>query len=579
MHPFRLSALVCIGLTLTAASHAAAADPPGELPPGADRIIADKLAVQTAMLQGRDYLRNGDPARAVAVLEAQLARIEGSRTYLMILGEAYQAYVTDLYVHKQGEQARKYLDRLRILDPAAAAALEVRPAAQAAVRPAQALPTAAAPKPAPAAPPEPAPQVAGQVPVPPRYVSPLRQATDAARPQTQIRAVMGEETRPNPFGKEHEMPRLGTAPDGPKAAELLARARDEFNHARYGQARLLLEQARRADPNLPADSADQLAYCKLNRAFEELQKGGDDSLVDLEREVKDGLSLSTSPRLTDFGRSLLDQIGRRRRGAGEVAVSVRHYADRGSGLQVAESAHFRVFHKGSQGYAEKVVQIAERTRAAMSRKWLGHDGGDWQPKCDLFLYATAAEYTQATGQPAASPGHTRIETDPAGGRVVSRRMHLRCDFPGMLEAVLPHETTHVVIAGQFGSRPVPRWVDEGIAVLSEPAEKVGQHRQNLARAGRGRDLFAARELMELPDYPEPRRISTFYAQSVSLVEYLSRQKGPEEFCQFVRDSLREGYESALRRHYGYRDFADLEARWNQAALAGLSAAAPAYAER
>ena len=73
-----------------------------------------------------------------------------------------------------------------------------------------------------------------------------------------------------------------------------------------------------------------------------------------------------------------------------------------------------------------------------------------------------------------SPGHSSIRTD--GPRVLSRRIDLHCgDVPNLLAAVLPHETTHVTLAGQFGDRPVARWADEGMAVLTEPREKVERH--------------------------------------------------------------------------------------------------------
>jgi hypothetical protein len=564
MHRFRLPPLLCLSVTLAAAAAAAAQDAPGALPAGADKVIADKLAVQTAMLQGRDYLRQGEPAKAVAVLEAELARIDGSRAYLMTLRDAYQALVTDLCLHKQEQQARTYLERLRILDPAAAAALQARPA----TRPVAARPAA----PAPAAAAAQGPPAAAPASVPPPLPG------GPAAPQTKFRLLRGEDPpRPahDPFAKEQELPH-GEGGAG-RATELLARARQEFARARYEEARLLFEQAHQADKASTGASGDQWAYCKIRHAVDELNREGGAPPADLESEVRGALAVTTAPKLRELGKSVLDVIGQRRRAAAP-AVVVRHYADERSGLQVAESAHFRVLHRQSREYAEKVARIAEQTRLEMARKWLGGDAGDWRPKCDVYLHATAAEYTRATDQSAASPGHSRFDTDEGTGRVVSRQMHLRCDFPGMLESVLPHETTHVVIAGQFGSRPPP-WADEGIAVLSEPAEKVAQHRQNLARAARGRDLFGVRQLMELPTYPEPRRISTFYAQSVALVDFLSRQKGPEVFCRFVRDGQREGYESALRRHYGYADFADLERRWSQDALAGLTGPGPAVAAR
>ena len=73
--------------------------------------------------------------------------------------------------------------------------------------------------------------------------------------------------------------------------------------------------------------------------------------------------------------------------------------------------------------------------------------------------------------------------------------------------------------------------------------------------------------MQLSDYPEPRYISAFYAQSVSLVEYLSSLQGPQVFARFLRDGLRDGYEAALKKHYNVKTFDELQMRWSQEALA------------
>jgi hypothetical protein len=258
---------------------------------------------------------------------------------------------------------------------------------------------------------------------------------------------------------------------------------------------------------------------------------------------------------------------------------VRHLGSDAQGWEVAETANFRILHRQPRDMAEKAARVAERTRAAMYRKWFGRDGEAWNPRCELYLYATAQAYSRSTGQSTGSPGHSRIESDRGTGRVVGRRMDMPCDNPNLLDAVLPHETTHVVLAGQFGNYQVPRWADEGMAVLTEPADKVDMHRRNLGRCYRDGQLFSVRDLMELSDYPPPRQIGAFYAQSVSLVDYLSRQRGPVVFAQFVRDGLREGYEAALRRHYEFRDFADLQTRWGQQVLAGLKDGATSVAGR
>ena len=153
-------------------------------------------------------------------------------------------------------------------------------------------------------------------------------------------------------------------------------------------------------------------------------------------------------------------------------MSVSHLGRNKEGWMVAESPYFRIFHNHSQEQVEKIANVAEKTRLEMYRKWFGNSGPEWSPKCEVYLHPTAQEYAEGTGVPPNSPGHSRIDQDPKAGRVAGRRMDMRCDNPNMLDAVLPHETTHVVLAGMFGSFFVPRWADEGIAVLTEPDSEL-----------------------------------------------------------------------------------------------------------
>ncbi len=68
--------------------------------------------------------------------------------------------------------------------------------------------------------------------------------------------------------------------------------------------------------------------------------------------------------------------------------------------------------------------------------------------------------------------------------------------------------------------------------------------------------------MEMPNYPQnPRQISTFYAESVSLVDFLASLRGSQTFMLFLQDSMRYGYEKALRRHFNIGSYSELEDRW------------------
>jgi hypothetical protein len=286
-----------------------------------------------------------------------------------------------------------------------------------------------------------------------------------------------------------------------------------------------------------------------------------------------------NPKLASFSKVLLTRINQQReQGAktggqnlGAQPVAVQHPPSNVKGWQLAETSYFRIFHNQSKNYAEKVAQIAEQTRLAMSRKWFGHDGERWACKCDVFVYASAQDYSSATGARPETPGHSRIEADRGTGRIVSRRIHLHATSPRMLESDLPHETTHVVLADLFGHHPVPCWADEGMAVLSEPNERQEHFRRDLARFAGANKLFNLRQLMQMTSYPDRHRLEAFYAQSVSLVEFLTRERGPQTLTAFLRDGLQGGYEASMQKHYGYRNFEELQERWSSQALNTVTA--------
>jgi hypothetical protein len=511
---------------LACASALVAADPgparAADEPHG--RTIDEVLAVQTAMQQGRDYLLHNNAATAVEVLERQLHLINGNQRYLALLREAYHLRIHDLTLANQEAAARLYADRLRILDGGSPAQPAARPA------------------PAPA-------------------------ATAATPPPMVARAYRDD---------QEETPRLTGADRDRRARDLLAQAEEHFSKGRYREAGGLFEQAHQLDGRCIQASSERWAYCKLHGVVEQLNARSS-AYGAMETEVRSALALAPS---LDYGKRLLAEIGKRRgdgssgakpEAAGEGDIPVRQLGPNADGWQVAETANFRVFYTQSRELAEQAVRLAERTRAAMYRKWFGAAGEDWNPKCDLFLHATAQDYSRVTRAPAASPGHSSFRYDERH-QLASRRIDLHCDHADLLTAVLPHETTHTVLAGSFGSNQVPRWADEGMAVLTEPRDKIDRHLRNLPEHYQNRRLFQVRQLMQMPDYPHPDYVGAFYAQSVSIVEFLTNKEGARVFAEFVRDGLQEGYEAALRKHYKYQDFAAMQADWLHATFGGASVA-------
>jgi hypothetical protein len=226
--------------------------------------------------------------------------------------------------------------------------------------------------------------------------------------------------------------------------------------------------------------------------------------------------------------------------------------------QVHETDNFRIFHC-DRTLARQTAAVAESVRTTQARRWTSPAARlTWTPRCDLYLHPNPKSYAEATGQPEVSPGISTMANN--GTRVVSRRMNLRADNPLLLTTTLPHEVTHIVMADVFVVQQIPRWADEGIAVLAEPLTEQRNRVADLQEPLESGQVFQVGQLMKM-DYPGQKDWRLFYAQSVSLTRYLVDQGPPERFIQFVRDSQRTGVDAALRDVYQIEGLAELHNRW------------------
>jgi tetratricopeptide (TPR) repeat protein len=459
--------------------------------------------VQAALQQGRECVQRGEYKSAVRILEAQLPRINGHAVYLAVLEDAYRGYVKELRDRGQTELAQRYLERLAILDPGV-------------------------------------------------------MLTAAVRPGTLTKEPSASLDTKEPGHDANAKPKSSHEP----VAAVVQAGDQEFLAKHYYEAAGHYERAFQLDRHLSATTKERWAYCKLHWVTEQINNPSNGAVnwQALDKEVRAALQIA--PRL-EYGQTLLKAIQERTSPATtKVRYGVQHRTDKQNGWLVADSANFQVFHHDPD-LAEKVIQLAEETRVTMSAQWLGErELRPWSVRCEIWVHPTAEAYCRATGAPPDSPGHSSIgaEKDDAS-RIHSRRIDLRADEPNLLRAVLPHEATHVVLAGHFGRKTLPRWADEGIAILSEPADRIDRHLHDLPRAFQEGRVFSVAQLMELDDYPGHQFMQTFYGQSAALVQFLVDTRDPRAVVELLRSAQREGYEAALRRHFGFRDYADLEQQW------------------
>ena len=208
------------------------------------------------------------------------------------------------------------------------------------------------------------------------------------------------------------------------------------------------------------------------------------------------------PRL--FGKSRADAPTEEARAPADRAPAAAWNGE----WQVQETPNFRIFHADAR-LAESVAQAAERVRADQAKRW-GSVAPErpWAARCEIYLYPDGKSFAKATGQLEASPGFSTMESD--GKQITSRKVLLHADQPKVLAAILPHEVTHVVVADLFVVQQIPRWADEGIAVLSEPESEQEMRAADLRDSLASGRVFDLSQLMST-ETPEAKDWSVYYA--------------------------------------------------------------------
>jgi hypothetical protein len=241
---------------------------------------------------------------------------------------------------------------------------------------------------------------------------------------------------------------------------------------------------------------------------------------------------------------------------------------------VVESDNFQVCCEESAGHAKQLARHAEAVRTALRTKWLASSLEDrWNPRCQIVLHGSQQSYVSACGRGSErTVGSSLINVSE--GRTISRRIDLLGSGTDFLSAALPHELTHVVLRERFTSREVPRWADEGAAILADPTAKQGRHHKDLADALVRRIAFRAAELLTRDEYPGQDRMGAFYGQSASLAKFLIERDSPERFVEFIEKATVQGYDAALQKCYGIDGVTELDRQWQRHLKVVPTAATP-----
>lgn len=560
---------------------------------GTTTLSADSAG---AIAEARGLLARDDAASAVASLEDALIEPGADKAALLdVLRQAYEQAARRSEAGGKAREAETYRENLRILNRGA------RPTSPPAAAPSEApaLPELAPlPEVRPAPPTSPAP-----VELPPLVEPPAASAPEAFPAPTQAPGP-APVLPPDPPRETNPAELLPLPAETPAPAPApktdLATADAAFVAERYAEAgRLYAELAH--ERRLPAERRDCWAYCRSVEVVRRInaRPKDDREWASIDAEIQQIRQLNPKNWVGEYLRNrAADRPGGRKAATpGRMVVRasspeepaaeeapVRAVANVAptsppsrplqaiGRWQVRETTNFRIYHVDAP-LAEQVAKVAETTRVRQTKFWTGAEPQDaWMPKCDLYLYPNGKLYGQMTGQPEDSPGFSTMGMNE--GKVIGRRVNIRADHPTAVSAVIPHEITHVILADFFTNQQIPRWADEGMAVLAEPVDEQRRRASDLSDPLASDRLFPIANLMTM-DYPDNQYWNLYYAQSVSLTRFLVESGSPAKLVKFLQAAQNGDPEGELRKSYKIDGYADLQKRW--LAYARKQASAPAVA--
>ncbi|MHB8899347.1 MAG: gluzincin family metallopeptidase [Thermoguttaceae bacterium] len=198
--------------------------------------------------------------------------------------------------------------------------------------------------------------------------------------------------------------------------------------------------------------------------------------------------------------------------------------------------------------ARQYGDTAERLRKDLAIEWLGQEMPRWSDRCPITINV---------GKRLGAGGATSFVFDH--GEVFGWRMSIQGSHERILDSVLPHEITHMILASHF-RRPLPRWADEGAATSVEHIGERMRHRQMLLEFLKTQRGIPFNTMFAMKDYPSD--IMPLYAQGFSLSEYLIDQGGKSRFLAFLDEGLNgEQWAEAVRHHYGCQNLGILQNAW------------------
>jgi hypothetical protein len=185
----------------------------------------------------------------------------------------------------------------------------------------------------------------------------------------------------------------------------------------------------------------------------------------------------------------------------------------------------------------------------------------WGDRVKIFLFSDHQRFLDQTRQPAWSRGGA-LHLPNSDERIIVSYLNQ----PNLYNEVLPHEIAHLVLLDFIGvQNTTPQWFSEGVAQLAEQDKK--EKADVLMRLSARLNAYFPFEALASYDVVQEgdgQKAAFFYAQSVSMVDFLLKRFGSEKFGAWCRQiATGKGFDEAFRFVYGssLASWKDFETKW------------------
>ncbi len=229
--------------------------------------------------------------------------------------------------------------------------------------------------------------------------------------------------------------------------------------------------------------------------------------------------------------------------------------------QKTKGKHFIIYHpKDMDSWkSRQILNKAEKYYVSIANQ-IGYVRYDqywtWKDRVKIFIFNDKAQFVKETGLPDWSlGGAVRDEKTFESKAILTYRQEE--DF---LDGVLPHEISHLMLRDYFAPQPVPMWFDEGIAQLNEE-HKSAWSKRVLPKILEEGYAFSLQKLFDtqVGRNSKPEEVLPFYAQSISVIDFLIKRFGKGQFSIFTQKlKLTGSCAAALKAAYSYASMDSVE---------------------